>query len=48
MTSYLIMFGIFAAVTILVGAIFFLLYDANASTTEVSARSVDWQKGDTS
>ena len=34
MTSYLIMFGIFAAVTILVGAIFFLLYDANASTTE--------------
>lgn len=34
MTGYLIMFGIFAAVTILVGAIFFLLYDANASTTE--------------
>ena len=34
MTSYLIMFGIFAAVTILVGAIFYLLYDANASTTE--------------
>ena len=34
MSSYLIMFGIFAAVTILVGAIFYLLYDANASTTE--------------
>ena len=34
MTSYLILFGIFAAVTILVGAIFFLLYDANTSTTE--------------
>lgn len=32
--DYLIMFGIFAAVTILAGAIFFLLYDASASTTE--------------
>ena len=50
MTGYLIMFGIFAAVTILVGAIFFLLYDASASTTEdrlevltgkKSARAVD-------
>ena len=32
--DYLIMFGIFAAVTILAGAIFYLLYDAGASTTE--------------
>lgn len=34
MSSYLILFGIFAAVTMLAGAIFFLLYDAGASTTE--------------
>ena len=34
MSGYLSMFGIFAAVTILAGAIFFLLYDASASTTE--------------
>ena len=34
MSGYLIMFGIFAAVTILVGAIFFLMYDASASATE--------------
>lgn len=34
MSSYLILFGIFAAVTMLAGAIFFLLYDAGASSTE--------------
>ncbi|MDA0282425.1 MAG: type II secretion system F family protein [Planctomycetota bacterium] len=34
MTSYLILFGIFAAVTILAGAIIYLLNDGSASATE--------------
>lgn len=34
MSGFLIMFGIFAAVTILAAAIIFLLYDASASSTE--------------